>query len=39
MVLLHYKKSDRNQFLYSTTVMIDIEQLIKEVVNSKFQYE
>ena len=34
MVLIHYKKSEQNQFLYSTTVVIAIEQLIKEIVTS-----
>ena len=32
MVLIHLKKSDTNQFLYQSTVEIDIETLVKELV-------
>ena len=31
MVILHYKKSELNQFLYETTVEISIEELLKEM--------
>ena len=32
MVLIHYKKSDQNQFLYESTVQIPVEDLVKELV-------
>lgn len=32
MVLIHYKKSDQNQFLYESTVQIPVENLLKELV-------
>lgn len=32
MVLIHYKKSDQNQFLYESTVQIPVEDLLKELV-------
>jgi len=32
MVLIHYKKSDQNQFLYESTVKIPVEDLIGELV-------
>eukprot|EP01017_Pseudomicrothorax_dubius_P049280 TRINITY_DN9143_c0_g1_i1.p1 TRINITY_DN9143_c0_g1~~TRINITY_DN9143_c0_g1_i1.p1 ORF type:complete len:306 (-),score=58.42 TRINITY_DN9143_c0_g1_i1:22-891(-) len=32
MVLIHFKKSDNNQFLYETTVSIPVDQLIGELV-------
>lgn len=32
MVLIHYKKSDTNQFLYESTVQISIEDIKKELV-------
>jgi len=32
MVLIHFKKSDKNQFLYESTVQIPIETLVKELV-------
>lgn len=34
MVLIHYKKSEQNQFLYTTTLLTSIDQLIKEIVTS-----
>ena len=34
MVKIHYKKTETNQFLYDTTVTINIDQLIKELVES-----
>lgn len=32
MVVLHYKKTDHNQFLYQTLTSIKLELLIKELV-------
>lgn len=32
MVLLHYKKTEHNQFLYETKVSIPVEQIINELV-------
>jgi len=32
MVLLHFKKSDQNQFLYETTTAITIDKLVDELV-------
>ena len=32
MVLIHYKKTDKNQFLYETTVTIPIEELLPQLV-------
>jgi len=32
MVLLHFKKSDANQFLYETTTAITIDKLVEELV-------
>ncbi len=32
MVVLHYKKSDHNQFLYQTVSSVKLDQLIKELV-------
>ena len=32
MVILHYKKTDHNQFLYQTVTSIKLELLIKELV-------
>lgn len=32
MVLLHFKKSDANQFLYETTTAISIDKLVEEIV-------
>ena len=32
MVLIHYKKNDQNQFLYESTVQIDVKYLIAELV-------
>lgn len=36
MVVLHYKKTDLNQFLYETNTSIKIEQLLNEVCESKY---
>jgi len=35
MVLLHFKKSDANQFLYETTTAITIDKLVEELVTGK----
>lgn len=32
MVVLHYKKTEHNQFLYETLTCIKIEELLKELV-------
>lgn len=32
MVLIHFKKSDQNQFLYETTVSIPVDDLLQELV-------
>ncbi len=34
MVLIHYKKTDFNQFLFETTVNIPVDELIKQLVES-----
>ena len=36
MVVLHYKKTDLNQFLYETHTGIKIEDLIQDVCESKY---
>lgn len=35
MVLLHFKRSDQNQFLYETTTAVAIDKLVEELVASK----
>jgi hypothetical protein len=35
MVVLHYKKTDLNQFLYETHSQVKIDDLINEVCESK----
>ena len=35
MVVLHYKKTDLNQFLYETHTAIKVDDLIVDVCNSK----
>jgi hypothetical protein len=35
MVVLHYKKTDSNQFLYETETSIKIDQLIYDLCESK----
>lgn len=35
MVVLHFKKTEGNEFLYETTMMITIDQLLGELVESK----
>jgi hypothetical protein len=35
MVQLHYKKTEHNQFLYDTTVNAPIEDVIRNLVESK----
>ena len=36
MVLIHYKKTDYNQFFYDTVASIPVEQLIEELVYGNF---
>ena len=36
MVVLHYKKTDLNQFLYETHSQVKIDDLINEVCESKY---
>lgn len=36
MVLLHFKKTEGNEFLYESTMAISIDQLLEELVESKF---
>ena len=31
MVILHYKKTELNQFIYETSVEISVDELIKEL--------
>lgn len=38
MVLLHFKRSDQNQFLYETTTAIAIDKLVEELVASKLSH-
>jgi uncharacterized protein YndB with AHSA1/START domain len=35
MVLLHYKKTEHNQFLFETTVNAPVEKVIEELVEGK----
>ena len=35
MVVLHFKKTEGNEFLYESTMAITIEQLTKDLVESK----
>lgn len=35
MVVLHYKKTDTNQFLYETETAIKVEQLLNDLCESK----
>jgi len=35
MVVLHYKKTDLNQFLYETQTSIKVDQLLIDVCESK----
>ena len=39
MVILHYKKTELNQFLYETTVEISIDELIKELREERKYYQ
>lgn len=36
MVLIHFKKTENNQFLYETKASIPTDELIKELVHSNF---
>jgi hypothetical protein len=38
MVILHYKKTDLNQFLMETHTGIKIEDLLNDVCDSKLDY-
>jgi len=38
MVILHYKKSDANTFLYETFAAIQVDELVKVLTESKFSH-